>query len=253
MDNENVLEFNNVSVEFNSTEVVKDISLKIIKGDFVGLAGPNGAGKTTLVKAVLGLVPISKGNINLFNQDSKTFSKWKQIGYLPQKINSINPLFPASVEEIVSIGLLSTKTFPRTINSKDRKRIAEVLNDLDISKLKNKSFSELSGGQQQRVVLARALVSSPELLIFDEPSTALDPESRESFFSYIQKLNKEKGVTIILITHDTGYIGEYANKLLYIDKELIYFGSFKDFCSSPKMSKQFGEMEQHLICHQHSN
>lgn len=249
--NECVLELNNVSVEYEGSEAIKNISIKIDKGDFVGFAGPNGAGKTTLVKSALGLVPIKKGVVNLFGQDSQNFSQWEKIGYLPQKLNGINPLFPATVEEVVSLGLLSSKGFPKIIKSSDKNKISQVMSDLDIVKLRNKLFSSLSGGQQQRVVLARALVSNPELLIFDEPSNALDPESRESFFSYIQKLNKEKGVTIILITHDTGYIGKYANKLLYIDKELVYFGSFSEFCKSEKMSDRFGELDQHLICHQH--
>jgi len=250
---QSILEIKNVSVEFNGLVAIKDVSAKINRGDFVGLAGPNGAGKSTLVKAILGLVPLQKGAIVLFDQDIKKFSQWEKVGYLPQKINTINPLFPASVEEIVSIGLLSTKSFPKIINSEDKKRISKVLLDLDILKLKHKMFSELSGGQQQRVVLARALVSKPDLLIFDEPSNALDPVSRDSFFSYIKKLNIEEGITIILITHDTGYIGKYANKLLYIDGRLIYYGSFTDFCKSGEMSKQFGKLDQHLICHQHDS
>ena len=249
--NEFVLEFNNVSVEYDKSEAIKNISLKISKGDFVGFAGPNGAGKSTLIRATLGLVPIKIGEIILFGHDIRSFSQWQRIGYLPQKLNSINPLFPASVEEIVALGLLSTKSFPKTINWIDKHKIEQILSDLNILKLRDKLFSSLSGGQQQRAVLARALVSNPELLIFDEPSNALDPESRESFFKYIQKLNTERGVTIILITHDTGYIGKYANKLLYVDKELIYFGSFSEFCKSEKMSTLFGEVDQHLICHQH--
>jgi zinc transport system ATP-binding protein len=248
-----IIEFDKVSVEYDNAEAISDISLNILRGDFVGLAGPNGAGKTTLVKAILGLVPLRSGKIILFGQNINAFSKWEKVGYLPQKQNGINPLFPASVEEIVSLGLLSTKRIPKQINSNDKKQIAKILSELDISQLKDKMFSSLSGGQQQRVVLARSLVSNPELLIFDEPSNALDPESRDSFFGYIKRLNKEKGVTIILITHDTGYIGEYANKLLYIDKRKIYFGSFAEFCESKDMSARFGNIDQHLICHQHSS
>jgi zinc transport system ATP-binding protein len=251
--NQNILELKNVSVEFNGTVAIKDISITINKGDFVGLAGPNGAGKSTLAKSVLGLVPLLKGSILLFDQDIKSFSKWEKVGYLPQKINTINPLFPASVEEIVSIGLLSTKKFPKQITNEDKKRISEVLIDLDILNLKHKMFSEISGGQQQRVVLARAIVSNPDLLIFDEPSNALDPASRDSFFSYIQKLNTEKGITILLITHDTGYIGKYANKLMYIDEKLVYYGSFAEFCKSGEMAARFGKLDQHLICHQHDS
>lgn len=249
---ETIIEAKNLSVQYGQTEVLKDVSFSIEHGDFIGLAGPNGAGKTTLVKALLGLVPISKGAIELFGKAKENFDEWGKIGYLPQKFSTINALFPATVDEVVMLGLLSQKKFPKRITAEDHKKVDEILQELGVNNLKKRMFSELSGGQQQKVLLARALVSSPKVLIFDEPSTALDPESRESFFQLIQKLNKQSGITIILITHDTGYIGQYTNKLLYIDKSVIYFGKFSDFCVSEKMNSYFGKYEQHLICHQHN-
>ncbi|MFH1780588.1 MAG: metal ABC transporter ATP-binding protein [Candidatus Nealsonbacteria bacterium] len=231
-----IIETKNVSVRYGQTEALKDISFAIEQGDFVCLAGPNGAGKTTLIKAVLGLLPVSKGEIELFGKTKEKFNDWCKIGYLPQKFSTINALFPATVNEVVMLGLLSQKKFPKRITASDQKKVNDILQKLSISDLKKRMLLELSGGQQQKVLLARALVSSPEILIFDEPSTALDPESRASFFQLIQKLNKQNGIAIILITHDTGYIGQYANKLLYIDRSLIYFGKFSDFCASEKMN-----------------
>lgn len=247
-----IIEVKNLSAHYDKTEVLHDISFVVESGDFIGLAGPNGAGKTTLVKAILGLIPISQGKIELFNKAQNKFDNWGKIGYLPQKNSTINALFPATVSEIVMLGLMSQKEFPKHITKEDKLKTEEILKKLDIANLKNRTISELSGGQQQKVLLARALVSSPELLIFDEPSTALDPQSRESFFELIEKLNKKDGIAIILITHDTTYIGQYANKLLYIDNNLVYFGNFSDFCHSEKMGKYFGNYEQHAICHQHS-
>lgn len=241
----------NISVNYGPSEVLKNVSFSIEKGDFVGLAGSNGAGKTTLVKALLGLLPLSKGRIELFNRPVGKFNSWEKIGYLPQKFSSINTLFPATVEEVVALGLLSTKKFPRTINRHDRQQAKQIMKELGIADQAKKMLSELSGGQQQKALLGRALISQPEILIFDEPSTALDPNSRDSFFRLLQSLNQEKGITIILITHDTGYIGKYANKLLYLDRELIYFGKFSEFCADNKMKSYFGEHEQHIICHQH--
>jgi zinc transport system ATP-binding protein len=112
-------------------------------------------------------------------------------------------------------------------------------------------IGELSGGQLQRVLVARAIVNEPDLLILDEPTTALDPETREIFFNTLQKLNKSKNTTIILVTHDMGSIGKYASKLLYLDKSIIFYGSFENFCSSRDMGSYFGEFAQHLICHRH--
>ena len=246
-----IIKIKNVSIRYGQTEAIQNVSLVIESGDFIGLAGPNGAGKTTLVRAILGLAPIFQGHIELFGKMSDRFSDWKKIGYLPQKSAAINILFPATVNEVVMLGLLAQKKWPKKIFKNDQLRINETLLELGISNLKKRMFSELSGGQQQKVLLARALVAKPEVLIFDEPSTALDPESRDSFFQLLQKLNKENGIAIVLITHDTGYIGRYANKLLYIDKHLIYFGKFSEFCSDSKMKSYFGKYEQHLICHQH--
>lgn len=248
-----IIETKNLSVHYDKIEVLHDISFVVNSGDFIGLVGPNGAGKTTLVKALLGLIPASSGKIELFDNDRDKFNSWGKIGYLPQKNSTINSLFPATVLEIVMLGLMSQKKSPKRITKNDRIKAQEILEKLNISDLKDKMISKLSGGQQQKVLLARALVSNPELLIFDEPSTALDPQSRESFFEMINKLNKDLGIAIILITHDTAYIGEYASELLYIDKDLIYFGGFGDFCRSEKMSTYFGNYEQHAICHQHNH
>jgi len=247
-----IIDVQNFSIRYGQTEVVSDISCKIEKGDFIGLVGPNGAGKTTLTKALLGLIPPSSGKLSLFGQPQKTFQAYEKIGYLPQKQTSINPLFPASVEEVILLGLLSTKKIPRIITKEDSDKVASILETLNITPLKNKMFSELSGGQQQRVLLARALVSSPEILILDEPSTALDPESRNGFFELIQKINKENQTTIILISHDTGYISKYANKLLYIDRKLVFFGNINDFCPSGDIGSCFEKSDKHIIWHQHN-
>lgn len=247
-----IIKVTDLSVAYSQNNVLQDVSFSIEKGDFVGLAGPNGAGKTTLIKTILNLLPTAQGTIEILGKKHTTFHTWGKIGYLPQKNSAINTIFPATVGEIVSLGLLSQKKWFKKITPADIAKTNVILQELQIFNLKNKMFSELSGGQQQKVLLARALVSNPEVLIFDEPSTALDPESRETFFKLIQHLNKAHHITIILITHDTGYIGTYANKLLYIDKKLVYFGNFADFCHSEKMKTYFGNYEQHIICHQHN-
>ncbi len=246
-----VLSIKNLSFSYNSTEVLSGISFTIEKGDYIALAGPNGAGKTTLVRLILGLEEKREGTIEIFGKDSAGFREWGKIGYLPQEVNVFNPLFPATVKEVVGLGLLSHKSFPKKFTLGDETKIIRTLGLMDISYLRDKLVGELSGGQQQRVFLARALVSDPELLILDEPSTALDPKTREHFFGLVERLNKDKGVTLIIITHDTAHIGQYAGKLLYLDKQIVFFGGFADFCQSKEMEKFFGPFSQHLICHQH--
>lgn len=247
-----VLSLKNLHFGYGAVEVLSDITFAVESGDYIALAGPNGGGKTTLIKAVLGLTGKYSGGAELFGQDMRDFRDWDRIGYLPQRVNAFNPLFPATVKEVVGLGLLSKKRFPKRFTRNDEVKITQTLELMDISGLKDKLVGELSGGQQQRVFLARSLVSSPSLLILDEPSTALDPQSRESFFGLIKKLNHDQGTTIILITHDTAQIGQYANRLLYLDKRVVFFGRFADFCSSEEMTRYFGHFSQHLICHQHT-
>ncbi len=246
-----VLSVKNLCFNYGPVEVLSDVSFEVEKGDYIGLAGPNGAGKTTLVKTILGLSEKSKGAVKLFGQELKSFDGWNRIGYLSQRVTAFNPLFPASVKEVVGLGLLSQKKFPKRFTEPDSAKIRQSLELMGISDLRDKPVSDLSGGQQQRAFLARALVSDPELLILDEPGTALDQPSREDFFEFVKKLNQDKGITIILITHDTAQIGQYANKLLYVDKKVIFYGSFSDFCKSTEMHQYFGHFSQHLICHQH--
>lgn len=246
-----IVEIKNLSVRYGATEVLNNISCQIEKGDFVGLVGPNGGGKTTFAKTILGLLPKHSGKISLFNQELSTFNNFQKIGYLPQKHTGINQLFPASVAEVVLLGILSSKKWPKKIHKNDWHGINKLLENMGIIDLKNKLISELSGGQQQKVMLARALASEPELLILDEPTTALDPNSREQFFALLKELNSQKKITIILITHDTGYIGQYANKLLYIDQKVVFFGQIADFCPSGEITTCFEKSDQHIIWHQH--
>jgi zinc transport system ATP-binding protein len=238
---------------YNSAEVLTDISFHLRAGSYLGLVGPNGSGKTTLIRLILGFLKPASGGVFLFGQNPSAFKDWQKVGYLPQKIASVNPHFPATVREVVALGLLSRKRFPRRVGRSDEAAIDKVLEMMDIQDISEELIGALSGGQQQRALIAKAVVSEPELLILDEPTTALDPETREKFFGILKALNEERGVTIIIITHDTGNIGKYASELLYLDKRIIFWGSFEDFCISEEMAGYFGKSSQHLICHRHDH
>jgi len=246
----NIISVEGLSFRYNSVEVLSDISFCIEAGDYIGLVGPNGSGKTTLIRVILGLMKPWKGSVSLFGATPLKFKDWQKVGYLPQK-NLFNPYFPATVDEIVSLGLLSKKRFYKGPDAAERAFINDALRLMDVQDINNKLIGELSGGQQQRVLAARAIVNKPGLLILDEPTTALDPESREKFFYTLRELNRKNNVTIILVTHDIGSIGRYASKLLYLDKKIIFYGSFQEFCVSENMTSYFGEFAQHLICHRH--
>ncbi len=241
----------NLSFRYNSIEVLSNVSFGVEAGDYIGLVGPNGSGKSTLIKVILGLLEPVRGSIRLLGYPSSDMKAREKVGYLPQKMSFFNPNFPATVSETVALGLVSKKRFPKRMDAADVAAIDRVLELLNISNLKREMIGDLSGGQQQRVFIARALVNEPEILLLDEPTTALDPGTREGFFELISYLNREKKVTVMLVTHDMGTIGQFARKLLYIDKEIIFYGGFDDFCMSEKMTAFFGPASQHLICHRH--
>ncbi|MEN8140233.1 MAG: metal ABC transporter ATP-binding protein [Thermodesulfobacteriota bacterium] len=246
-----VISVDNLSLRRRQSLVLEDISFQVAAGEYVGIVGPNGSGKSSLVKAILGLLPLAAGRVEIMGQDLASFSQWQQLGYLPQAATVSNKRFPATVSEVVATGLLGSKSFPRRLGRGDRELVAEALELLGIGGLSNEMVGSLSGGQCQRVFLARAMVARPAILILDEPTAALDPATRDNFYELLARLNGEQQTTIMLVTHDSATIGRYAGKMLYVDRRLIFYGSFSDFCQSQAMAAYFGDFAQHLICHQH--
>lgn len=246
-----VLNIAGLTCSYNGMEVLSSVSFRVAAGDYLGIVGPNGSGKSTLVRALLGLLEPDAGTLELFGTPAEKFAAWSRIGYLPQRIRFFNPNFPGTVEEIVRLGLIAGAGRLSGRSVGQNRAIEESLELLGITHLKKRLIGGLSGGQQQRVLLARAMVNRPELLILDEPTTALDPETREQFYALLERVNRSEGTTVLLITHDTWSIGKYASRFLYVDKKIIFDGSFDDFCRSGEMTAFFGEHAQHLICHRH--
>ena len=236
-----VIRVDDLTFRYNGIDVVSNISFAVEKGTYLGIVGPNGSGKSTLIKNILGILRPEQGRVELFGTPVGSFRQWGKIGYLPQRLSALNTHFPGTVEEIVQMGL----------TQKDAAALKRTLEMMAIGHLASRLIGELSYGEQQRAMLARALIRRPELLIFDEPTTALDPETREMFYSLTGEMSRQEGTTVILVTHDIGVIGQYAHNLLYLDKKVIFSGTFKDFCSSGDMAGIFGPSSQHIICHQH--
>jgi len=244
-----IIEVKNLSVKYRGIDALSNVTLGIDSGDYVAIVGPNGSGKTTFIRALLGLVPFA-GEICFQGKSFSDFFAGKHAGYLPQRMSFLEQSFPATAEEIVLSGVYCCKKFPKRLEKEDYAAAEKAMELLDIVPLKDRSIGRLSGGQQQRILLARALVHEPELLILDEPTVALDPLSSSAFYSTVQRLNKEKGTTVLMVSHDIGSVGNYASKMLYLDRDLIFYGTFEEFCKSPKMTDYFG-VGQHLICHRH--
>jgi len=248
----NAIEVKNVCVRYGPMEALCGISLEVAEGDYVAVIGPNGSGKTTLFKAILNLLPLTEGAILLYGTDCRQFRDWHKIGYVPQISRNLHKGFPATVKEVVASSLLAAEKFPRLVLSRQTEKVHAALTMVGIEDLAERLIGELSGGQQQRVFLARAMVNDPQLLLLDEPTAAVDPTTRERFYQTVKELNDKAGKTVVLISHDGSQAGQYADKLVYLDKHLVFYGNFAQFCASPEMTRYFGPHAQHLICGQHS-
>lgn len=223
-----LLKVKNLTLAYGTSTVINSASFEIKSGDFVCLVGANGSGKSTLVKGILGLKKPLCGEVVMGEGLSRT-----KIGYLPQE-SKIDQNFPASVKEIVLSGALGRMGFSTFYKSPEKKCLKECLKLLKITNLETESFASLSGGQKQKVLLARALMATSRLLILDEPSNNLDFPSRKEFYHLLKSLNREQGMTIIMITHDLDADDLIGNKVLAISGGKVtmqatnaYLGSFK--------------------------
>lgn len=216
----------NVYLKYENTSVVEDLSFNVEKGDYLCIVGENGSGKSTLVKSVLGLKETASGHLH-FGDGLKS----KDIGYLPQQTTAQKD-FPASVYEVVLSGCIGKKAGGLLFSKSHKKLAEENMKKLDILDLKKKCYRELSGGQQQRVLLARALCSADKLILLDEPVTGLDPVVTVEFYSIIKKLNKEYGITVIMVSHDLFAAVNNASHIIHLRKNGSFFGTVDEYISS---------------------
>ncbi len=248
------LQINNVSFSYDKEEVLKDITLDIVRGDFLGIIGPNGSGKTTLLRLILGLLSPQQGEILLFEKPVKEFKEWSRIGYVAQKAAQIETKIPITVEEVVSLGRVAKMGMFGYSQKKDKQAIDSALKAVGMEDFKERLITELSGGQQQRVFIAKTLASEPELLILDEPTVGVDIEAQDEFYELLAKLNKQevagKRLTLIIVSHDIDVIVNEVNKVACLNKTLVYEGTPKDFIKEDYMEKLYGKSRK-LFLHAH--
>jgi zinc transport system ATP-binding protein len=244
-----VVEIDRLSYAYSGNLVLNNISFSIGEGDILGIIGPNGAGKTTLFSCMLGLLDDYMGTIKIFGEDikNKNSKVFKSIGYIPQK-KTIEQNFPATVEEIVSLGI--------TITGKiSREKIASALETVGLLMQKDRRVGELSGGQQQRVLIAKAMVNNPKLLILDEPVTGIDLETQNKFYSLLEKLNQENKITIIWASHDLDAVNKLATSVACINRSMFFHGKTHEFFENPDLLKAYSEssMQAHMHLHNHAH
>lgn len=228
---ETAISVENLYVSYGNIGALSDLSVTVKKGEFLGIIGPNGGGKTTLLSAILGLIRPDKGKITIAGKDVK--SGRSAIGYVPQTA-AVDRLFPISVTETVLTAFLKSRLNPFKSFSKAQKQKAYKC--LAAVGLENKSknlISELSGGEFQRLLIARALVTDPEILLLDEPTSNIDEDSKESIYSLLTELNR-KGTTIIMVTHDLQKINRLFSRILCVNRTAVYLGAPSDFLKEEK-------------------
>ena len=230
-----LLSFENLSIGYDNTSVLNDLSFEIEKGDYIAIIGENGAGKSTLLKTMLGLIAPIKGRIVFDKEVKKT-----EIGYLPQQTLAQRD-FPASVWEVVISGCLARNGLRPFYSKEDKKLAQNNIEKMGLTELKNRCYRELSGGQQQRVLLARALCSSNKLLVLDEPVTGLDPKVTNQLYEIVSSLNKE-GITIIMISHDLSVL-KYANKVLHVGHDTL-FGDKESYFKSENYKRLLAKEDE---------
>ncbi len=247
---ETIVQVEKVTFAYNSVLALKDIDLTIRRGDFLAIIGPNGSGKTTLLKIMVGLLKPQAGRVWLFDQLLENFNDWHRIGYIQQKATNFDSLFPASVEEVIASSLRSSEKLKKSNFKPLKERIREVLRLMGLEEEIKRPITELSGGQQQRVLLARALVLEPEILFLDEPTTGVDYFTQDNFYELLGQLNREKSLTIVLVTHDYGIVNKNVNRVACLNQSLIYHGEHSEFCQSAVV-QEFLRGGHHLVSHRH--
>ena len=211
-----VIFVDDVSFHFDGPMILDHVTLSVKKGEFLGIVGPNGGGKSTLLKLILGLLKPYSGRVTVL--DKPPHKGRAAIGYVPQYAD-FERNFPITVQDTVLLGRMGKSRALFGFNAHDYQLTQSALQETEIAGMKDRLLNTLSGGQFQRVLIARALVSEPEILILDEPTSNIDTRMEEDIFDLLKKLNER--VTIVVVSHDIGFISEYVTMVACLNQTLV--------------------------------
>jgi zinc transport system ATP-binding protein len=238
-----------VSFTYDGDPVLERVNLTIERGDIVGLIGPNGGGKTTLLKVILGQLPPREGRVTLFGTDVRGFTQWYRIGYVPQRIWGFDQNFPATVQEVVTAGRFPRVGLFHRLGAEDRRAVQAALEMVGLAEHRRRRIGNLSAGQQQRVFLSRALAGEAELLLLDEPTAAVDPKAQEDFYALLERLNRERGLTVVLVSHDLATVASQVKSLACLNRRMLFHGPVAQCLSGDALAQTFGEGRAVLHSH----
>lgn len=247
-----IIRLDQIHFSYEQKKVLEDVNLNVNQGMFMGLVGPNGGGKSTLIKLILGLEEPEQGSIYLLDKPISKFKDWNRIGFVSQKANTFNKGFPATVFEVVAMGLTAKIGYFKWMNKQDKEKVHHAIDLVGMADYTKQNIGNLSGGQQQRIFIARALVSEPKLLILDEPTVGIDYKYVERFYELLHKLNREEDITLLLVSHDTGVMTKYVTNVVCLNRTLHFHGRSDEYTnlSADYLSEIYGHPVQ-VIVHDH--
>ncbi len=234
------LSLREVEVRFGGHRILESITFEVSEGAFCGIIGPNGSGKTTLARAILGLLPLHAGQIEIFGKPLSNLDRRSAgVGYLPQQA-AIDFTFPLRVLDVVRMGLHGRLGLFRRGGAEVQEAALHALDRVGLRELASRPIRALSGGQKQRVLIARALVMEPRMLIMDEPTAALDIHASEDLYEWLHELHMDTGMTILLITHEIGVVSRYVDSIACLNRTLVAHGRPEEVFTNDTLKSMYG-------------
>lgn len=235
-----ILDVNNVSVSRSGKMILRDINLRLSKGEFVGLVGPNGSGKSTLLLSILGVLKLQSGTVRIFGEPPMSSKLHGKVGWVSQAAANLPRDIKITVRELVQLGAVNALNMIGWISlfrwvrsyftvDKRREKVNEAIKLVGLEDVKNTDIGRLSGGQRQRAVIARALASEAEIIILDEPLVGIDRDSRNSLLKLLDDLCHDEGKTILMVSHDLAAIRQTAHRMIYLEESIQFDGHTEEF------------------------
>ncbi len=230
--NQNLITLDRVAIGYNGRPIVTEISLDIPCGSFTGLLGSNGSGKTTLLKTLIGVLPLVSGWVEL----SPVNGRRSVVGYVPQR-ESLDPMFLLSGFEVALMGCYGRAPLGRWLRHAEREWTRECLRQTGAAELEKQRFAQLSGGQKQRVLIARALVTRPDILVLDEPTAGIDTAATQAILELLRQLHHERGLSIIMVNHDLPVVRQLVERVIWLHHGQVLQGPVAELLNPRKIDE----------------
>ena len=246
-----ILDVADLSVSRSGKIVLKDIDLKIKRGEFVGLVGPNGSGKTTLLLTILGILKNQRGTINLYGNKPMSRKLLGKIGWVSQAASNLPRHVKITVQELVRLGTINAENMFLRLSRYRRESVNRAIEMVGLQDLQHTDVSRLSGGQRQRAIIARALASNADFILFDEPLVGVDRDSRNSLLKLLDKLCHDENKTILMVSHDLTAMLQTTHRMIYLEESIKFDGPTEEFPDLASLASLRGI--QHVHEHKHSH